>query len=171
MLFGSISRGGIAPKEKFKYPNGYFKPKQCRRCGKTFIPEAPSQHYCSPACRGMNSYYIRNYGITEDEYEQMKKDQGFRCALCGGEGFVMDNGRNTHEKLVVDHDHTTGITRELLCHNCNRGLGLFKEDPAILRKAAAYIEKHREGATTIRKGVERKPRRSKRVAPNGSSRG
>lgn len=138
-------------KEKYKYPNGYFNPKTCRRCSKEFIPEAPSQHYCSKECRGMNAYYIRCYGITEDDFEAIKKGQDFKCALCGGEGFVMDNGKNTHEKLVVDHDHTTGKVRELLCHNCNRALGLFKDNPELLRKAAGYLEKHREGATTIRK--------------------
>ena len=96
------------------------------------------------------NYLKRNYGITEDEFTALKQAQEFRCAICGGEGFLM--GNNGHvEKLVVDHCHSTGKVRELLCHNCNRGLGLFQDSPELLKRAAAYIEKHAEGATTIRK--------------------
>ncbi len=51
-----------------------------------------------------------------------------------------------HEaKLMVDHDHTTGEVRGLLCHNCNRAIGLLREDPERLRRAIEYLE----GATTI----------------------
>ena len=93
---------------------------------------------------------MRCYGITEDEYEQMKKDQNYLCSICGSEGFLI--GRNNHtEKLAVDHCHTTGIVRGLLCHNCNRALGLMKDDTSILRRAVEYLEEHKEGATTIRK--------------------
>jgi hypothetical protein len=142
-----LRRGGVT---SIKYPNGYFKPKQCRTCGKTFIPEAPSQFYCSLKCRGKTSYYKRNYGITEADLEEMKKKQNYRCYICGSEGFLI--GKNGHtEKLAVDHDHATGQVRKLLCHNCNRALGLMHDDPSLLRKAANYIEEHREGATTIRK--------------------
>lgn len=55
----------------------------------------------------------------------------------------MDNGRGHHEKLCVDHDHETGKVRKLLCHNCNRALGLLRDDPALLRKSAEYIEQHK----------------------------
>ena len=135
-----------------KYPNPYFKAKACRTCSTEFTPQAPSNLYCSPACRGKNSYYSRNYGITEAAVAAMKEDQGHRCYLCGSEGFVV--GRNGHtEKLAVDHDHATGRVRKLLCHNCNRALGLLKDDPDLMRGAAQYIEDHfEEGATTIPQG-------------------
>jgi hypothetical protein len=140
-----------------KYPNGYFKPKPCKRCGKEFTPTNPCNTYCSPECKGKNAYYRRVYGIGQDAVEAMKKDQGHRCYLCGSEGFVI--GTNGHsEKLAVDHDHATGRVRKLLCHNCNRGLGLFQDRPDLLRLAAAYVEAHKEGATTIPKGS-----RSKRI--------
>jgi hypothetical protein len=49
--------------------------------------------------------------------------------------------RNHHRKtLVVDHSHETGAVRGLLCHNCNRALGLIHDDAAVLRRAAEYIE-------------------------------
>lgn len=131
-----------------KYPNGFFREKPCRSCGQGFTPQNPAQLYCRVECRGRNSYYIRNYGITENDLQKMKEAQDHRCYLCGSEGFII--GRNGHhEKLAVDHCHTSGRVRKLLCHNCNRGLGSLQEDPDLLRRAADYIEAHREGATTI----------------------
>lgn len=126
-----------------KYPNGYFKDKNCKTCGSLFTPTNPCQLYCSSACKGKNAYYKRNYGINDSVLEQMKKDQDYKCYLCHGEGFLI--GKNNHnEKLAVDHDHNTGKVRKLLCHNCNRALGLFKDNPELMRKAALYVEEHRE---------------------------
>jgi hypothetical protein len=51
-------------------------------------------------------------------------------------------------KLVVDHCHSSGEVRGLLCHNCNRALGLLKDSVDSLMRAARYLE----GATTISKG-------------------
>lgn len=130
------------------YPQGKFKDKPCKRCGTVFSPQAPSHLYCSQQCAddGWSHNYLKNeYGISKDEYDSLKEEQGSKCAICGGEGFLM---KSTHwSKLVVDHCHTTGAVRGLLCHNCNRGLGLFKDSPDALRKAAEYLE----SATTISK--------------------
>jgi hypothetical protein len=127
-----------------KYPNGHFKEKFCRKetCGASFIPKAPSQLYCSKSCRGKQAYYKRNYGMTECDLTNMKKSQDNRCYLCSSEGFLIGNN-NHHEKLAVDHCHNTGGVRKLLCHNCNRALGLLADNPELLRKAANYIEAHR----------------------------
>lgn len=140
-----------------KYPNGYFKPKPCRRCGGTFEPAAPSQLYCSSRCKEQaydDAYYRRTYGESYETVSALREEQGDRCYICGGEGFLM---RDHHrQRLVVDHDHDTGQVRKLLCHNCNRALGLLQDDPDLLRAAAAYIEDHKEGATTIPEGSRAK---------------
>lgn len=122
-----------------KYPNGYFKEKTCKTCSEPFTPTAPSQKYCSSDCRGKNAYYERVYGITEAEYETMKQQQNNRCYLCGSKGFMIGNN-NHSERLAVDHCHDTDTVRKLLCHNCNRALGLFKDNPELMRKAAEYVE-------------------------------
>lgn len=72
------------------------------------------------------------YGITVDEYEQRKVEQGGKCAIC----------HQVSMPLVVDHNHRTTQTRALLCKGCNFGLGSFGEDPARLREAADYLESH-----------------------------
>lgn len=130
------------------YPQGYFKDKPCKRCGTPFSPKAPSHLYCSQKCvdYSWNDNYLKNeYGLSKKEFDTMKEEQKGKCAICGGEGFLM---RAHHwSKLVVDHDHSTGSVRGLLCHNCNRALGLFQDSPENLRRAAEYLER----ATTISK--------------------
>jgi hypothetical protein len=126
-----------------KYPNGYFKDKECKTCKQSFTPSNPCQLYCSPKCKGKNAYYRRNYGVEDADVSRMKEAQQNKCFLCGSEGFLIGSNNHT-EKLVVDHDHSTGKIRKLLCHNCNRGLGLLMDNPELLRKAASYVEQHRE---------------------------
>jgi hypothetical protein len=69
--------------------------------------------------------------ITKQQIERMSRRQQGRCAICGKE-----------TKLCVDHCHTADRVRELLCPNCNTGLGMFRDNPYILRAAALYLEKH-----------------------------
>lgn len=136
-----------------KHPNKTFRRKPCRVCGREFQPEAPSNLYCSPRCAEDgydHAYLMRTYGITLKTYRRKLEEQGGRCAICHRHGFKM---RDHHRKtLVVDHCHDTGEVRSLLCHNCNRALGLFQDCTSTLERAKAYLEAHREGVTTIPKG-------------------
>lgn len=124
-----------------KYPQGYFKTKHCKRCQALFTPKAPSEMYCSDHCKDyamVSSYLTRSYNITLDDYWCMLRAQNHTCAICGGEGFIMNKDKHKL-KLVVDHCHTTGKVRGLLCHNCNRALGLLKDDVVIMNKAVEYL--------------------------------
>lgn len=128
-----------------KYPQGRFNPKPCRFCGKEFEPKAPSEHYCSEDCKNsglQDKYFQRVYGITLKDYEDMYEKQQGLCSICGTEGFVMDEKRHKM-KLVVDHCHETGAIRGLLCHNCNRALGLFHDDVGRFEKAIDYLKVQR----------------------------
>lgn len=126
-----------------KYPQGRFNDKPCRCCGKLFKPKAPSELYCSDLCKdkaSTNAYLKRVYGITYRQYHTMLAEQNSRCKICDGSGFLM---KDCHKLLlVVDHCHKGGQVRGLLCHNCNRALGLLKDDPEIINKAAAYVNNH-----------------------------
>lgn len=133
-----------------KYPQKYFKDKNCRSCGKTFTPIAPSHLYCSDKCSDIgysDSYLKRVYGISWNRYQELLSNQNNVCAICKEEGFLMDPKRHKL-KLVVDHCHSTGVVRGLLCHNCNRALGLLKDSKENLSSAIQYLE----GATTIPSG-------------------
>lgn len=133
-----------------KYPNGFFRDKSCRKCETVYTPVAPSHHYCSEECAKWgktSAYYKRNYGLNLDQVNELYEAADHKCGLCKSEGFLM--GTNGHtQTLVVDHCHTTGVVRGILCHNCNRALGLMQDSPDILRLAAAWVER----ATTIPKG-------------------
>lgn len=69
------------------------------------------------------------YGLSIEEYAALGERQGGRCAICEAR---IDN-------LHVDHCHSTGRVRGLLCGPCNRGIGMLRDDPAILRRAIDYL--------------------------------
>lgn len=126
--------------EPKKYPQGYFKDKGCRWCATTFSPKAPSHHYCSQLCAenaASEKYLWQTYKISLNDYLSLYEKQDKKCAICGSFGFKMQ----AHHKLllVVDHDHATGKVRGLLCHNCNRGLGLLQDSSDNLLAAIGYI--------------------------------
>lgn len=76
------------------------------------------------------------YSIDITTYETMLKAQDYSCAICG----TKDNkisGRT--QNFSVDHNHTTGAVRGLLCNQCNRALGMFNDSIDILEKAAKYL--------------------------------
>jgi len=81
----------------------------------------------------------RMYGITEEQYKQMLASQNGCCAICG-----TNKPTGKWKVFAVDHNHETGKVRELLCNECNRGIGLLKDDPERLLKAAKYLLKHNE---------------------------
>lgn len=89
------------------------------------------------------SAYTRNwqlknkYGITLEDYNQKLIDQQGKCAICSKDHKDCQNG------LYVDHNHDTGLVRELLCRECNSGLGKFKEDITVFSRAISYLEKHK----------------------------
>lgn len=83
----------------------------------------------------------RYYGLTGEEYGRMLAEQKGVCAICQQPETAMFNG--VPKVLHVDHCHKTDRIRALLCGTCNAMLGHAKEDPAILRAAADYLEKHR----------------------------
>lgn len=85
---------------------------------------------------------LRRYGITLEEYVTAMARQGGRCAICGDP--PDPNGIRAAARLHVDHDHTTGRNRDLLCCRCNQGIGYFRDDPALFHRAAEYIERHRQ---------------------------
>ena len=79
----------------------------------------------------------RKFGVSTEQYIEMLEKQAYRCAICGRHQEELDR------RMAVDHDHDTGNNRELLCNNCNVGIGHLRDNPALIRKAAEYLEKHK----------------------------
>ncbi len=87
----------------------------------------------------------REYGITIAEYESILASQNGVCAICRkgqeDEGCRW-NGKREH--FSVDHCHTTGKVRGILCARCNLGIGMFMEDAEAMKKAVGYLEDFNE---------------------------
>lgn len=78
-----------------------------------------------------SNHLVKKYGITADQYDAILSSQNGVCKICG-------NGPELRS-LAVDHDHKTGYIRGILCENCNRGLGMFKDKPELLASAIDYL--------------------------------
>jgi len=79
-----------------------------------------------------NKIRFRKYDITQQQFDEMLQQQNGQCAIC----------QKPMDKIHIDHNHVTGLVRQLLCNNCNLGLGFFKDDTGILRSAIDYIERN-----------------------------
>lgn len=76
----------------------------------------------------------KNFGITIEQYDKMAAFQDNACAICRGHN-------PSGKRLAVDHDHTSGKIRSLLCSRCNTALGQLREQPGLCRAAAEYLER------------------------------
>lgn len=93
-----------------------------------------------------NSDLRHKYGADFDlrRLQAMAAAQDHKCAICGNPETELRNGIVRH--LAVDHDHTTGKIRELLCQRCNKGIGTFNDNVDLMLKAIAYLRKHQNTA-------------------------
>ena len=96
-------------------------------------------HSCCKSCSSIKSnlyhksvYRYSRYGIEESIYLKILNDQEKKCAIC------KMKVKNFH----IDHDHKTNKVRGLLCGNCNKALGLFKENTNTMNNAIIYINKY-----------------------------
>lgn len=78
---------------------------------------------------------LKRYGVTLEDYDSMFAEQKGVCKICDSE----KSQRKGDRYLYVDHCHTTGKIRGLLCHHCNAGIGHFKDNIVLLTKAAEYL--------------------------------
>ncbi len=78
---------------------------------------------------------LKHHNMTEDEYTALWKQQNESCAICSASHLVTKHGWH------LDHDHTDGRIRGILCQTCNTMLGHAKDDPSCLRAGALYLEK------------------------------
>jgi hypothetical protein len=138
------------------YRRGRHVPKEfahevrCLQCGEPLDLTArtsKARKFCSKICgvrwhtqRQTREYrrdsFLRStFGITLAEYNERLATQGGCCLLC-----LTPEAESRHGVLDVDHDHKSGYVRGLLCHQCNWALGILGDDPALLRRAAEYLE-------------------------------
>lgn len=83
------------------------------------------------------------FGITPADYIRMFSQQRGRCAICRKHP---PDGQRLH----IDHCHSSGVVRGLLCKDCNWGLGWFRDSTKLLNKATDYLKLHTPMARRIR---------------------
>ena len=76
------------------------------------------------------TYLKRKYRISPEEYSELLQQRNGVCDIC----------KMLQKKLVIDHNHITGMVRGVLCHNCNKGIGFLKDNTTILNNAIKYLE-------------------------------
>lgn len=79
---------------------------------------------------------LSGFGITQEDYDRMLEAQNGQCKICGSD---KPDASGRKKNFHVDHDHVTGKVRGLLCHNCNVGLGNFRDSSELMKKAASYL--------------------------------
>jgi hypothetical protein len=99
------------------------------------------EHYRANKPRAIAQARVRKlarYGLTPLQFAQLLADQKGACAIC----------QEPMKSPRVDHCHKSGAVRGLLCMQCNSGLGMFADNPAVLIRAADYLIKSSSGATS-----------------------
>ena len=118
--------GESRPLEQFAWVNETrgWRRKTCRDCRRRDVSSEERA-----------AYHLKSrYGLSVDDYSEMLNKQNGGCAICGT---TKPGGR--YDKLHVDHCHETGKVRGLLCHNCNRALGLLGDNISTLTNAINYL--------------------------------
>lgn len=123
--------------------------KRCRSCGEhrpleRFEPRRATCRDCvnawvrakGPRPYSRSQWLKQKYGLTADDFERLLAQQGGRCAL----------GHEFRTQPVVDHDHSTGEVRGLLCQGCNIALGHVRDDSDRCLRAAQYLEQGVSGS-------------------------
>ena len=100
----------------------------------------------------------RYYGITLQDYDNLRAEQDNACYIC------QRPETDFTRPLVVDHCHSTGRVRGLLCNWCNRGLSYFRDDATALARASCHVLRDHGFIVPLEylKGVKKKRRRKKK---------
>ena len=148
-VFSDVTKKRISEGIKNRVKSDYAK---CAKCDELFLKNASNQKYCSYKCfnavrvikKKLKSNYkekVRQYnlkksfGITPAEYDKKLAEQENKCAICG-----MVYEGSMRKRFAVDHDHTTGLIRGLLCSGCNTGIGGLGDSVELLEKAIKYLK-------------------------------
>lgn len=92
--------------------------------------------YKQPSAQARKASHIKHkYKLSIEWFQNLIKEQENKCAICR----IDFDGTRTAARPCIDHDHTSGKVRGLLCHRCNTGLGMFKDERELLFAAADYL--------------------------------
>lgn len=118
--------------------------RKCMKCG-VDVPTKPGYPVCADCKIDKRDRVkekqkeerrrFRKYGISEEHYHEMIQAQNQKCAIC-------NTDKPTLKGWQIDHCHSTGKVRGILCHHCNTAIGQFKDNIDHLLNAIDYLRKH-----------------------------
>lgn len=119
--------------------------KACRKCGankplKDFYfrkDSGNSRSECKECLKGAVKF--RMFGVDQEGYQALLERQKDQCGIC--RIHISEYQRTTKRCAVfsIDHNHSSGAIRGLLCNNCNTAIGLLKEDPVVIMNTLEYL--------------------------------
>ena len=110
-----------------KTKSGYAN--KCKSCASIVYTEWRNKNLVTQREKDRESHYKRKYNLTEEQAKELVKNRQGMCSIC-----------DLFLPLVVDHCHTTGKVRGLICSSCNSVLGYAKDSRKTLEKAILYLE-------------------------------
>jgi hypothetical protein len=110
---------------------------KCKRC---FIKRQQEKY---DPVKNREKQLRRMYDIGLEDYDRMFIEQNGQCKLCGTTNpGGRQTGRGKVDVFFVDHCHSTGKVRGLLCNTCNRAIGQVGEKIAFFENAILYLKEH-----------------------------
>jgi hypothetical protein len=148
----------IKAESMFWIDRRYSRPmSQCRECKgektKQWVAGNPSKYsewYHKHRDKELERHLIKKYGISMDDYNAMLMSQNGLCAICG-------KNSPTHRRMDVDHCHTTGKVRGILCTSCNRMLGHSGDKIDVLKSAIKYLSYRKSPRGSSKRVCKEKP--------------
>ena len=126
-----------------RYLVRYIKMKRCERCDKeTWRVTRRGNSICGECDRKarLDAYYKRTYKLSYYDVVTLFKRQKEKCKICGIKLKLPSDKHSTDKRACVDHCHTSGDVRGILCTTCNTGLGALGDTKESLEKALKYLE-------------------------------
>jgi len=121
-----------------KWSDKHYSSARCKPCHQEYKRESPT----TPRNRKAEKLQLR-YGLTYEQWEQMRLNEGHACMICG----ITEN--EIDKKLDVDHCHTSGKVRGILCNPCNNMIGHAKD--AAARKKISDMGYAKGGMTASKR--------------------
>ncbi len=109
--------------------------RECKVCKKAEERRSRIENPERWSAKRHRSLLSEKFGITADDYNKMFQSQDGKCWICQKHQSVLK------KRLFVDHDHSTGKIRCLLCQRCNFAIGLLDESKETFLRALSYLEK------------------------------
>lgn len=121
----------------------YMLNKKCNKCQQELPLSEFSKHsasnYLRPECKACNNLLGKQRKQLRKQYGNPPKNH--KCPICfRSEDSISSGGGKKSTRWVLDHNHETNEFRGWLCHNCNMGIGSFKDSIEILNRAIEYLK-------------------------------